>query len=89
MIILSKRVLAFIAIMLVAVFAGVFCVSSISNADSETALTGEITVVIDAGHGGIDGGVTGVTTGVSESELNLSVAKKLKTCFENAGIKSL
>ena len=87
MIIINKRFLSFIAIMTIAIFAGVLCMSAISKADSETALTGEITVVIDAGHGGIDGGVTGVTTGVSESELNLSVTKKLKTCFENAGIK--
>ena len=35
------------------------------------------TVVIDAGHGGADGGVTGKRTGVKESELNLKVAKLL------------
>ncbi|MEG1559498.1 MAG: N-acetylmuramoyl-L-alanine amidase [Clostridia bacterium] len=37
------------------------------------------TVAIDAGHGGFDGGATGVSTGTPESELNLDVAKKLKT----------
>lgn len=35
------------------------------------------TVVIDAGHGGIDGGASG-STGVEESEINLDIAKKLK-----------
>lgn len=35
------------------------------------------TVVVDAGHGGADGGVTGKRTGVKESELNLKVAKLL------------
>ena len=35
------------------------------------------TVVIDAGHGGIDGGVTGRKTGVKESDVNLSIAKSL------------
>jgi N-acetylmuramoyl-L-alanine amidase len=44
-----------------------------------------LTVVIDAGHGGIDSGATGTTTGASESEINLSVALKLKEYFENAG----
>ena len=44
-----------------------------------------MTVVIDAGHGGIDGGVTGRTTGAVESELNLLVAKLLKEDFEAAG----
>ncbi len=29
-------------------------------------------VVLDAGHGGVDGGVTGITSGVKESDLNLS-----------------
>ena len=46
-----------------------------------------VTVVIDAGHGGIDGGVTGVNTGVAESELNLAVAKLLQRDFSAAGFK--
>ena len=45
----------------------------------------KFTVVIDAGHGGIDGGVTGVNTGVVESEFNLAVAKLLKEDFTSAG----
>ena len=32
-------------------------------------------IVIDAGHGGADGGVTGVNTGVTEAEINLAVAR--------------
>lgn len=43
--------------------------------------TKQLTVVIDAGHGGIDGGVVGKTTGVKESTLNLSIAKKLAEEF--------
>ena len=35
------------------------------------------TVVIDAGHGGLDGGSVGVSTGVVESDLNLSYALNL------------
>ncbi|GHV04525.1 hypothetical protein FACS1894211_17000 [Clostridia bacterium] len=45
-----------------------------------------ITVVIDAGHGGIDGGVTGAVTGVKESDLNLAVARRLQSDFQTAGI---
>lgn len=41
-------------------------------------------VVIDAGHGGIDGGAMGAS-GVKESYLNLLVAYDVKDCFENAG----
>ena len=41
------------------------------------------TIVIDAGHGGIDGGAEGDLTGVLESELNLKYAKTLgKICKE-------
>ncbi|MBR5439072.1 MAG: N-acetylmuramoyl-L-alanine amidase [Clostridia bacterium] len=42
-------------------------------------------IVIDAGHGGIDKGAVGSTTGVYESELNLDIAKKLQTLFEEIG----
>ena len=45
----------------------------------------KLTVVIDAGHGGIDGGVSGRKTGVRESDLNLSVAKKMQSLFTAAG----
>ncbi len=38
----------------------------------------KFTVVLDAGHGGADGGVVGVNSGVKESEINLSVTLILK-----------
>lgn len=44
-------------------------------------------VVVDAGHGGIDSGVTGVKSGVCESDLNLAIALKLKGVFERSGIR--
>jgi len=40
-----------------------------------------MTIVIDAGHGGRDGGVTGVNTGIKESDLNLAIARSLKHFF--------
>ena len=43
------------------------------------------TIVIDAGHGGIDNGVQGVVTGCDESDINLAIAKLLKGNFVNAG----
>lgn len=45
------------------------------------------TVVIDAGHGGIDGGTVGVTTGVKEADLNLAIAQKLQARLERAGYR--
>ncbi|MBQ2517326.1 MAG: N-acetylmuramoyl-L-alanine amidase, partial [Clostridia bacterium] len=43
------------------------------------------TVVIDAGHGGFDGGAVG-NGGTVESELNLLVAKELKNLLLSRGI---
>ena len=45
------------------------------------------TVVIDAGHGGIDGGAEGVLTKVKESELNLEIARILREKFISIGFK--
>ena len=44
-----------------------------------------ITIVIDAGHGGADGGVTGITTGTKESDVNLSISKYLMKYLQNDG----
>lgn len=45
------------------------------------------TIVIDAGHGGKDGGAEGKTTGVDESKLNLDYALTLKEICEQFGFK--
>ncbi len=44
-------------------------------------------IVLDAGHGGIDGGVVGKTTGVKESDLNLSITYTLKAELESLGFE--
>ena len=44
-----------------------------------------MTIVIDAGHGGIDGGVVGWVTKTKESDINLSVSRLLQAEFEEAG----
>ena len=44
-------------------------------------------IVIDAGHGGDDGGSVGVVSGAKESDLNLVIARKLKGYLENIGFK--
>ncbi len=46
----------------------------------------QYTIVIDAGHGGRDGGTVGKTTGITESELNLQYAYCLKNLCEEFGI---
>ena len=44
-----------------------------------------ITVLVDAGHGGSDGGAVGKGTGVLEKELNLKVALALRDELEDSG----
>ncbi|MGN1060395.1 MAG: N-acetylmuramoyl-L-alanine amidase [Candidatus Coproplasma sp.] len=43
------------------------------------------TVVIDAGHGGIDNGVQGVVSGTDEADINLAISKLVRGNFINAG----
>lgn len=47
-----------------------------------------ITVIIDAGHGGEDGGTSG-ENGVLEKELNLDLAKRVNELFKSAGINTV
>ncbi len=47
------------------------------------------TVVVDAGHGGADGGAVGSKTGVVEAGLNLAVASAVRDALEEAGVAVL
>ena len=68
-------------VMLIALVAAMICViMAAASADKK------ITVIIDPGHGGQDGGAVGIT-GVYEKDLNLQMSMFLKEYFENAGVK--
>ena len=68
----------------------ILSLSAVFFATKETSSPkGSFIVVIDAGHGGIDGGCVGKTTGVYESDLNLEYAKILASHLENMGISSV
>ena len=43
------------------------------------------TIVVDAGHGGRDAGASGINTGAKESDINLSIAKKLQQYLSDFG----
>lgn len=47
----------------------------------------DYTIVLDAGHGGIDGGVTGSKSGVVESDLNLLYTMDLGKLLSDSGFK--
>ncbi len=61
------------------------CIRALSTQTVSAFSNGELRVVVDAGHGGVDGGVVGRTTGVKESDLNLAIAMEVKRALEDDG----
>ena len=58
------------------------CIFALSVTASKSV---NFTVVIDAGHGGIDGGVVGIESGVKESDINLDLSRRLGRLFSEVG----
>ena len=58
------------------------------NNAQNTPYLSDITIIIDAGHGGEDGGAVGAN-GIFEKNINLSVASMLETRLRNDGYKTL
>jgi len=87
MLILKRKNLIIISVLLITVLTFIFCFSALSKVTIGNADVGKVKIVLDAGHGGIDNGVSGVNTKVKESELNLIVTNKLKKYLENAGVE--
>lgn len=56
--------------------------SDVEAVSSPGAMSDKI-ILVDPGHGGFDAGAS--ANGISEKEINLSVAKKLKACIEENG----
>ena len=86
MLVLKRRNIVIFLTVLASITAFFVCVGAFYKTPVIKADANSITVVLDAGHGGVDGGVSGVKTGIKESDLNLDVVMKLKGCFESAGI---
>lgn len=77
-----KPIIVFVALVLIGMFACVGISHVSANANVEKL---NYTIVLDAGHGGIDGGCVGVASGITEAEINLDVTFKLKSMLENFG----
>ena len=64
------------------------CVRALRLAQTVSAIDGGgMRIVVDAGHGGIDGGVVGRKTGVKESEINLDIAFRLSAVLTEMGFE--
>ena len=81
----KKNTLIAIALVVITVVSLCLLIFPLSVASSAEPL-GK-TIVIDAGHGGIDGGVQGVNTGTKESDINLAIARELKRVLQKNGYK--
>ena len=78
MVVLTKKNIVISFVLIITFLTMILGVSALSFKPITNSESSVITIVLDAGHGGVDGGVTGVSTGVKESELNLIVVKKLE-----------
>lgn len=78
----KKTVLIITAVCAVCVaFVGIY----VNSRTVQTMSVNDMTIIVDAGHGGIDGGAVGVS-GVLEKDVNLQIAKQLeKVITENGG----
>lgn len=71
--------------------AAIFCIGAaswfsgaVTTSVQDTPVVRQHTVIVDAGHGGIDGGATSCT-GVLESNLNLQIALRLRDLLQLLG----
>ncbi len=71
-----------LSLVLAVVFTTILCFFALSKT---AASARRLTIVLDAGHGGVDGGVVGVTSKKKESEINLEIVFLLQKEFEEAG----
>ena len=85
----KSRIYLALCVVLAAIEAAAFylCAKSMVSSAAATQISG-MKIVLDAGHGGIDGGVTGRTSGVKESELNLEITYLAAEKFREAGFET-
>ena len=86
MFVLKRKNIIIISVLVITFLTFILCFGAININPVGRAYANKIKIVLDAGHGGIDGGVSGVKTGIKESELNLKVVKKLEKHLTDAGM---
>lgn len=81
---IKKKNLVVISVFLVTILAFVFCFGVLAIRPT-VEIPDKVRIVLDAGHGGVDGGVSGVNTLVKESDLNLIIVKKIEKYLISSG----
>lgn len=80
----KKSLYGLIALFVAVLFTAGVCLFTLSATVYEDRSV--VTVVLDAGHGGIDGGVSGRVSRIKESDLNLAIVQKLQMELESLGM---
>ena len=84
---MKKAVLGIVSVALVFFMATCICLGGLFVIQPVSAFESGMKILLDAGHGGVDGGVVGKTSRVKESDLNLAIVYKLKTELEEIGFE--
>lgn len=82
---LNKKIIA-VLLVITTLIITTFCFYINKKSKNINTYPYNLTVVLDAGHGGEDGGAVGVTTGKTENELNLSYALKIEKYLKAFGV---
>ena len=84
---MKKRFFAIILAVSTVFFTAVAMCLKALNEQAVSAFSSGMRIVVDAGHGGMDGGVSGRVTGVKESDLNLAISLLLKEELTDMGFE--
>ena len=82
--IIKKRQIMIVSVLLASILTVFFCFLALSEKKTAAGVN-KVKIVLDAGHGGIDDGAIGSTTGAKESVINLLIVNFLKEYLEDAG----
>ncbi len=86
MIVLVKRKNAVLILLILFLSIAIFSIDSGANPITEASFNNRSPIVVlDAGHGGEDPGVTSDYSGIAEKDLNLRIAKLVKDLLEQDG----
>jgi len=83
---IKRKTVIITAIILVAVIS-IITITAVTVRSQQTSGFNGKTIVIDAGHGGVDGGVVGRVTGVREADINLAIARLTQRNLEQKGYR--